>query len=125
MNGSQFTKAVLRVGSALLGVLVVGWALLWVQLSVRFPAEHVYFEQLSPDAGKTARFSVKYQGLHPWLPVDIEPHCYVTVVDAEWGAVLVRVTEYHGDTEATFAELARKYAPWAVEGVVSRDLGSP
>ena len=121
MNGSQYTKAVLRVATALLGMLVVGWALLWVQLSVRFPAEHVYFEQVSPDAGKIARFSVKYQGIHPWLPVDIEPHCYVTVVDAERGAVLVRETEYHGETEASFAELARKYAPWALEGVVTWD----
>ena len=124
MNGSRFTKAILGGAAVLLGVVVVAWALLWIQLSVRFPAEHVYFEQVSPDAGKIARFSVKYQGLHPWLPVDIEPHCYVTVVDAKWGAVLVRETEYHGDTEATFAELARKYAPWALEGVVSRDLES-
>jgi len=124
MNGSRFTKAILRVATALLGVLVVGWALLWIQLSVHFPAEHVYFEELSPDGGKIARFSVKYQGLHPWLPVDIEPHCYVTVVDAEWGAVWVRETEYHGGTKATFAELARKYAPWALEGIAIRGPGS-
>jgi len=124
MNGSRFTKAILGAAAVLLGVLVVGWALLWVQLSVGFPAEHVYFEELSQDRSKMARFSVKYQGIRPWLPVDIEPHCYVTVIDAEWGAVLVRETEYHGDTQATFVELARKYAPWAVEGVVSRHQGS-
>lgn len=105
-----------------LAVLI--WIQLWIRLSVRFPPEHVYVDELSPDGGKIARFSVKYQGIRPWLPIDMEPYCYVTIVDARRGAVLLRETEYHGDIKGTFTELARKYAPWAVEQILSLELGS-
>ena len=99
---------------------MVVWILQWTQLVTLFPPEHVYVEVPSPDGSKIARFSVRHQGLQPWFPSDIEPYCYLTIVDGEVGALLLRKTEHYGDNWTTFTELARKYAPWAVEEVASQ-----
>ncbi len=127
MNSKRLTKVIL-LGSAFLSflscVIVLVWVPLWTQLYTYPPPEHVYVEALSPDGSQIARFSVKYQGLSPWFPTDIEPYCYVTIVDAERAGILLRKTEYHGDIKSTFTELARKYAPWAVEQIASQEWGS-
>ena len=105
--------------ASLFGAVILLWGFLWVQLLVRFPPEHVYLSATSPDGTEIAHFSVKYQGLHPWVPTDIEPHCYVTVVGTRHGEILARETEYHGTLENTFAELAKKHAPWAVDPIIA------
>jgi hypothetical protein len=85
--------------------------------------EHVYVAEVSPDGRKIALFSVKYQGLTPWLPTDVEPYCYVTIVDTKRGTVLLRETEYHGDVNNSFTELAKNHAPWAIEAINSSAWG--
>lgn len=105
--------------ASLSGVAVLLWGFLWVQLLVLFPPEHVYLSAASPDGSEIAHFSVKYQGIHPWIPTDIEPHRYVTVVGTQHGEILVRETEHHGAVQDTFAVLASKHAPWAVEPITS------
>lgn len=116
---SRAIKTILLSFASLLGVLILLWGLLWVQLLVRFPPEYVYLSATSPDGSEIAHFSVRYQGIHPWFPTDIEPHSYVTVVGTGHGEILVRETENHGAIKNTFAELAKKHAPWAVDSVVS------
>ena len=98
---------------------MVVWILQWTQLVTLFPPEHVYVEVPSPDGSKIARFSVRHQGLQPWLPIDVEPYAYITVVNARWDAIELRQTESHGDTWTSFYEMAKKYAPWAVDEVAS------
>jgi hypothetical protein len=101
------------------GIVILLWGALWIQLLFCFPPEHVYLSATSPDGTQIAHFSVKYQGIHPWIPTDIEPHCYVTVVGTTHGEILVRETEYHGSVKNSFAELAKKHAPWAVDPIAS------
>lgn len=124
MNSKKLTKVILFSAGFLSCAMILIWIQLWIQLFTVFPPEHVYIDAPSPEGSKTARFSVKYQGIHPWLPLDIEPYCYVTIVDAKRGGILLRETEYHGDIKSAFTELAKKYAPWAVEQIVSQKLGS-
>jgi len=101
-------------------MVILLWGFLWVQLLVRFPPEYVYLSATSPDGTEIAHFSVKYQGcLHPWIPTDIEPHCYVTVVGTRHGEIIARETESHSTLENTFAELAKKHAPWAVDQIIA------
>jgi hypothetical protein len=119
MNGRTGLRVLLLGLASLSGLVVLLWGLLWVQLLTRFPPEHVYVSAASPDGTRIAHFSVKYQGTHPWIPTDIEPHRYVTVVGTRHGEILVRETEHHGTVKDTFAELASKHAPWAVEPVAS------
>jgi len=88
MNSKKLTKVILFSAAFLACAMILIWILLWVQLLTHFPPEHVYVEALSPDGSKIARFSVKYQGIHPWFPTDIEPYCYVTIVDTERGGIL-------------------------------------
>jgi hypothetical protein len=52
--------------------------------------------------------------MYPWLPSDIGPHYYITIVDRYHARILLRKCEYHGDLNASFCELAKKHAPWAV-----------
>jgi len=85
-----------------------------------FPSEQVYVKAVSPDGEKVALFSIKYQSVSHWIP-DYEPYTYVTVIETEHGGILLRETEYHGSIEKSFVELAKKYAPWAIEQVT--DLG--
>lgn len=99
--------------SALAGLFVF-WILLWVQLFACFPSEQVYLTSVSPDGGKAARFSVKYEGLCRWLPYDIEPQYYVTVTDTAHGRIMLRKNGYHGDLKSSFSELAKQHAPWTV-----------
>ncbi len=66
-----------------------------------------------------ARFSVKWEGIHRWLPYDIEPQYYVTVMENTHSWILVRRSEYHGDLKTSFSELARKHAPWAITDLAS------
>ncbi len=99
------------------------WIKLWIQLNTLWPPEHVYVAEVSPDGNKVALFSIKYQGLTSWLPTDVEPHCYVTIVDTQRGTVLLRETEHHGDVNSSFTELAKKHAPWAVEALNSSAWG--
>jgi hypothetical protein len=49
----------------------------------------------------------------------IEPYCYGTVVGTGHGEVLLRETECHGTIKNTFAELAKRYAPWAADRIAS------
>lgn len=99
------------------------WVHLWIQLNTLWPPEHVHVDAVSPDGRKMALFSVKYQGLTSWLPTDVEPHYYVTIVDTQRGTVLLRESEYHGDLKSSFNELAKKYAPWAVDAITSNAWG--
>jgi hypothetical protein len=127
MDRKRWTKVIL-FGAAFLSfvscAVVVIWVPLWTQLYTYPPPEHVYVEVLSPDGSQIARFSVKYQGLSPWFPTDIEPYCYVTIVGTERAGILLRKTEHHGDIKSTFTELARKHAPWALEQIASQEWGS-
>ncbi len=84
-----------------------------------FSPEHVYYKVLSPDKKMIALFSIKYQGVISWLPSDIEPYCYLTIVDSEHGRIRMRKTEYHGTMEGNFIGMAQKYAPWAAEEIAS------
>jgi hypothetical protein len=121
MNARMGFRVLALSLASLSGVAVLLWGVLWVQLLVLFPPEHVYVSAASPDGSEIAHFSVKYQGIHRWIPTDIEPHRYVTVVGTRHGEILVRETEHHGTVQDTFAELARKHAPWAVEPIKSLD----
>jgi len=96
------------------------WIQLWIQLNTLWPPEQVYVAEVSPDGREIALFSVKYQGLTPWVPTDIEPHCYVTLVDTQRGTVLLRETDYRGDVKSSFVALAKNHAPWAVQAIDSR-----
>jgi hypothetical protein len=82
----------------------------------QFPPEHIYYDVASSDGATIALFSVKYQGLSRWIG-DIEPHNYITLVDARTGRVKLRSDEwFRGETmTGTFIALARKHAPWAVD----------
>jgi hypothetical protein len=80
-----------------------------------FPPEHVYYQIPSQDGKLIALFSVKYQGVISWIPNDIEPYYYLTLVDTAHRRVGIRTTEFRGTMEASFAELARQHAPWAVQ----------
>ena len=105
----------------LLGVMLGLWVSAWIQFFTRVPSEQVYVTSTSPDGSKVARFSVKYQGIYPWLPSDIEPHYYVTIVERDHARILLRESEYHGDLNASFSELAKKHVPWAVPQLVSAE----
>lgn len=95
----------------------------WNERDVQYPPEHVYIDSVSPDGSRIALFSIKYQATFLGL-TDVEPHSYITIVGTEHGEVLLRETEYHGKTKDDFAELAKKYAPWAVEQVTSGTWGN-
>jgi hypothetical protein len=101
---------------AILGATAL-YAYLWIDFYERWPPERIYVEQVAPDRASVALFSVKYRGIQTWFPVDVEPCAYVTVVDTRHGAVLERATAYQGTLRESFAELARRYAPWAGEAV--------
>jgi hypothetical protein len=107
------TKIFISV-AGLFGVLLVLWVWGWVQYFARFPSEHVYVTSTSPDGQKVALFSVKYQTILPWLPSDIEPEFYITIVSSDHARIQLRKTEFHENLRTTFAELAKKHAPWAV-----------
>jgi hypothetical protein len=118
----NITKALRMGGLTILVLAVVSlliWGFLWIQLFVRFPPEHIYLSIESPDSSRIALFSVKYQGFSPWVPVDIEPNAYITVIETQHGSKLLRETEYHGTVKNSFGELARQYAPWATDQVTS------
>jgi hypothetical protein len=125
MNYGKTIRVILLGLTSLFGVVILVWGFLWVQLLIHFPPEYVYLSATSPDGTAIAHFSVKYQGIHPWFPTDIEPHGYVTVVGTKHGEPLVRETEYHGTIKSTFSELAKKYAPWAVDQINSLKWETP
>jgi len=103
--------------ASLLATASALWVLLWIQFLTYYPPEQVYVTSISPDGSRDARFSVKHQGIYPWLPSDIEPHYYVTIVERCHARILLRKSEYHGDLNASLSELAKKHAPWAVTPV--------
>lgn len=113
-------KIVLWIGIVtILGIVSSGtliYANVWMQNSRYFPPEQVYVKVASPDGEKLALFSIKYQSFSPWLP-DYEPYAYVTVIETEHGSILLRETAHYGAIKQSFAELAKKHAPWAVEPV--------
>ena len=93
--------------------------MLWIQLFACFPSEQVYVAVPSPDSSKTARFSVKWEGIHRLLLYDIEPRYYVTVVENTHSWILVRESGFHGDLKTSFLELAKKRAPWAITALAA------
>lgn len=105
--------------AVLLGTAFVFWGLLWIQLFACYPSEQVHITAVSPDGSKTARFSVKWEGICRWLPYDVEPQYYITVVETAHSWILVRRSEFHEDVKTSFSELARKHAPWAVAQLAS------
>jgi hypothetical protein len=111
-------KAIIALAS-LLGAAFVLWGLLWIQLFACFPSEQVQVTSVSPDGSKTARFSVKWEGIHRWLPYDIEPQYYLTVTENTHSRILVRQSAYQGDMKTSFSELASKHAPWAITDLAS------
>ncbi len=119
MNHMKLGKKIIIALSSFLGVAFVLWVLLWIQLFACFPSEQVYLTSVSPDGSKTARFSVKWEGIYRWLPYDIEPQYYLTVVENTHTRILLRQSEYHGDLKASFLELGKKHAPWAVTDLAS------
>ena len=119
MKKSRVFRNLLMGLATLFGLLVLLWGLMWVQLLVVFPPEHVYQSAESPDGTQIALFSIKYQGVQPWVPTDIEPHAYITVLETRHGSTVLRETEYHGTVKDSFAELARQHAPWATDQVMS------
>jgi len=101
--------------TGVLATLFALWIHLWIQLFTCFPPEQVWLTSTSPDGDKTARFSVKHEGIFHWLPSDIEPHYYVTVFDGVHGRMLLRQEDFDGDMTRSFSKLATKHAPWAVK----------
>lgn len=120
MNSKKLIKIILFSTTLLSCAIILIWFQLWISFSTHWPPEHVYIETLSPDGNKLALFSVKYQGIHPWIPTDIEPAKYVTIVDSKTGRILLRKTEHHRDIKNSFVELAKQHAPWAVEQISSQ-----
>jgi hypothetical protein len=120
MNGRRLTKVTLFSAACLAYAVILIWIQLWISLLTHWPPEHVYAEALSPDGSRVAFFSVKYQGIHPWIPTEIEPYKYVTIVDSKTGGILLRETGHYGHIKNSFTELAKKHAPWAVEEISSR-----
>lgn len=118
MNSRIAIRVLLLSLASLFSAVILLWGFLWAQLLVHYPPEHVYLSATSPDGTEIAHFSLKYQGIHSWFPIDIEPYCYVTVVGTKHGEILVRETEYHGTIKNTFAELAIKFVPWAVDPII-------
>ena len=101
---------------AILATMIVLEGLLLLHLiSNPFPPEHIYYQICAPGQKVIALFSVKYQSVISWLPSDVEPCYYLTIVDSEYGRVRIRKNQWHGDLKASFLELARKHAPWAVQ----------
>ena len=118
---SKLAKAVLVTTATVIILLLVLVGISWVSFLSWFPSEQVYVRELSADGSKIALFSIRYQGIRPWLPSDIEPYCYVTIVDAKSGGIIFRDTEYHsGGMKRMFTELARKHAPWAVDTIAAQ-----
>lgn len=115
------TDRTLKILLILISVVAVleGMVLLMV-ISKPFPPEHVYSQVASEDGKLIALFSVKQQGIISWIPNDIEPHYYLTVVETRHGRVCARKTDFFRDMdmEGSFAELARQYAPWALQEFV-------
>jgi hypothetical protein len=112
---------------ALLMFAFVGCLLLfvvqWRSIDAQYPPELVMVRSVAPGGGRVALFSIKYQGTFLWGTTDVEPHAYVTVVNTDHGQVETRATEYHGYLEDSFATLADKYAPWAVQDVLAGPWG--
>jgi len=115
----KLRKKVLVCVAGMLGMVFVLWIVLWVQLFACFPSEQVCVTSVSPDGSKTARFSVKWEGICRWLPYDIEPQYYLTVVENSHSWILLRRSEYHGDLKTSFSELGKKHAPWTVTELAS------
>ena len=109
----------LKIALILIGIVAVleGMILLMV-ISKPFPPEHVYSQVASEDGKWIALFSVKYQGVISWIPNDIEPYYYLTLVDTKHRRLCVRKSAHCGNMEASFAELARQHAPWALHEFV-------
>ena len=121
----RLRKTLVTSGASLFGLATVLWISAWIQFFTRVPSEQVYVTSVSPDGSRIARFSVKYQGIYTWLPSDIEPHYYVSIVEREHARILLRRSEYHGDLAASFSELAKKHAPWAVAQLTSFERQEP
>jgi hypothetical protein len=43
----------------------------------------------------------------------------ITVIETQHGSIVERQTEYHGSIKNSFSELAKEYAPWALEEIDS------
>jgi len=127
MTGMRVRKIILWIGVATVLGMVGACVLLsihaWVQNNRHFPPEQVYVRAASPEGERIALFSIRYQSVSRWMP-DYEPHAYVTVIETEHGGLLVRETEYHGSIKTSFVELAKEYAPWAVEQVTDLEWKS-
>ena len=127
MMSMRVRKTILWIGvAAVLGM--VGTSVLlsinvWLQNQPYFPPEQVYVKAVSLDGERLALFSIRYQSVSRWIP-DYEPHAYVTVIETEHGGILVRETEYYGSIMTSFVELAKEYAPWAVEAVTDLEWES-
>ena len=120
MNGAKTIRLLWMIAVTLFGLVAIFWAALWFNHLNVFPPEHVYVSVESPDGSKVANFSIKYQGvLSPWIPTDIEPAAYITVIDTRHGSIVERHTEYHSSIKKSFSELAKEYAPWALEEIDS------
>ena len=113
-------KIIPWVGAAailgMVGLCVLLSITAWVQNQRYFPPEQVYVKAVSPDGESLALFSIRYESVSRWHP-DYEPRAYVTVIETEHGSIRLRETASHGSVKESFVELAREYAPWAVERV--------
>jgi hypothetical protein len=105
---------VLKIAFLVITVAAIFEGIVLILLISRpFPPEQVYYQVPSQDGKWIALFSVKHQGIISWIPEDIEPHYYLTLVDRKYGRVCIRKSVFRGDMKASFAELARQDAPWA------------
>jgi hypothetical protein len=78
-----------------------------------FPPEQVYLRFTSPDGSTAAVFSLKHESLR-WVS-DVEPACYITLVDLEQGRVMKRAEKFLSfNMRENFLALAREHAPWCV-----------
>jgi hypothetical protein len=119
MNGAKILLLLWMIAITLCGLVAVSWTALWFNHFNEFPPEHVYVSVESPDGSQVANFSIKYQGISPWIPTDIEPAAYITVIETRHGSIVERHTEYRSSIKKSFSELAKEYAPWALEEIDS------
>jgi len=89
----------------------------------QYPPEQIYVQSASPDGSRLALFSVRHQGIVSWIPNDVEPYCYVTLVNAETGRMIQRETLFAPTLKEKFLKLAEKHAPWAVEKIQAKSWG--
>lgn len=110
----KWKKWLWRLTAVLVAATAVYYfAVVWLEFKLMYPPEQIFCLATSLDDEKTATFSVRYEGERAWLPLNPQPHHYITVTDAQSGRTLLRETDFaDAATGDAFARLQSQYAPW-------------